>query len=62
MMGGGQSVWLLFMESQSCFFAACSQLSTKDTWWASLAFVLPLYVYVSRQGYDVLVVWVFYVF
>ena len=41
-------------------FAACGQFSTKDTRWASLAFVLPLCV--SRQGYDVLVSWVFSVF
>ena len=41
-------------------FAACGQFGTEDTRWASLAFVLPLCV--SRQGYDVLVLWVFSVF
>ena len=41
-------------------FVACGQFSTEDTRWASLAFVLPLCV--SRQGYDVLVSWVFSVF
>ena len=34
-------------------FAACGQFGTKDTRWASLAFVLPLCV--SRPDYDVLV-------
>ena len=41
-------------------FAACGQFGTEDTRWVSLAFVVPLCV--SRQGYDVLVLWVFSVF
>jgi len=39
---------------------ACDQLSTEDMWWALLVCVLPLCV--SRQGYVVLVLWVFSVF
>jgi hypothetical protein len=41
-------------------FAVCGQFGTEDTQWASLVVVLPLCV--SRQGYDVLVLWVFSVF
>jgi len=41
-------------------FAACGQFGTEDTRWVSLAFVVALCV--SRQGYDVLVLWVFSVF
>jgi hypothetical protein len=41
-------------------FAVCGQFGTEDTQWTSLAVVLPLCV--SRQGYDVLVLWVFSVF